>query len=261
MRKVFDSIPVFLGFIFLLSSCASSQSRIEENGLRAFTRIKNRSILDEKPEDLRFVKCILNALRPSSNTHANGKTDWEVVILKDPVANAYALPGKKIAINSGLFRVAVNEDQVAAVLAHEIAHVEAGHFLTRTNQQIVLESLALVSNILQRSSGSEVQGIAAALTVGSTALQLGLIYPFGKIQEEEADLKALEIMDQAGFQPKETIAFWQNMDVYGTSGSDDILSTHPSHLLRMKRIEENLSSRVSTSLITTKLPPSCMESL
>lgn len=250
MLRSFNPI-ILIGAAAFLTSCSTtsegrkqfslvSNKRVERDGERAFSRLKNRNIIVEKKSDKDFVNCVISKLKPSFNAQTGATTDWEVAIFKSEDANAFALPGKKIGLNSGLLRVAVNEAQLAAVLAHEIAHVEAEHGRERTSQQVALESLGYVSGILGRSSRGSSKTLATSLTATRGAVQLGLLYPFSKVQEEEADLIGLELMAKAGFDPREALHFWENMEVYGTSGSDSILSTHPSHQSRLKILESRV---------------------
>ncbi|RYZ69851.1 MAG: hypothetical protein EOP05_14210 [Proteobacteria bacterium] len=91
---------------------------------------------------------------------------------------------------------------------------------------------------------------------------MGLIYPFSKVQEEEADLIGLELMTKAGFNPEEALHFWENMEVYGTSGSDSILSTHPSHQARIKVLQERvmqiqIRAKSSEPAVSASAPKTC----
>lgn len=236
---------ILLVACIFFSSCATtsegrkqlslvSDDRAARDGKRAFERIKNRNLLSNDPADNKYVSCVAKAL---------ASDNWDIVILQDDQANAFAFPGNKIAVNSGLLRVTVNQDQLATAIAHEIAHIHANHSAERTSQQIVLEAVSQVSKITSRNSSSLSKGVGLALNAGAVVVQLGLLYPFSRIQEEEADLKGLELMASAGFDPNEALPFWKNMEVYGAGGTEGPLSTHPTHQARIKTLEKRIAAR------------------
>ncbi len=213
-----------------------SQERMARNGTRAFQRIKNRNVLVRDENEIKYLHCIIDSLTSGEAASEGG---WEVALLRNDQPNAFALPGKKIAVNSGLLRVTVNQDQLAAVIAHEIAHIQAGHGAESTSQQVVLEGLSLASSIADRGRSSSVPL--------SGGLRLGLLYPMSRVQEEEADMMGLELMAKAGFNPHEALQFWRNMQVYSDSSSDSFFSTHPSFQTRMAKLEQRIASRSWTA--------------
>lgn len=228
MLKNFSFILIFI----LLFGCTTtpegrrqlslvSQERVARNGTRAFQRIKNRNNLVLDKRQLSALSCIVDRLTEHDSALKGG---WEIAIVQDDLPNAVALPGKKIAVNSGLLRVTVNQDQLAAVLAHEVAHIQAGHGLESTSQQVGWESLDL-------------------LTGAGGVFRAGFLYPVSKIQEEEADMIGLELMNKSGFNLSEALQFWRNMQVYRDVSSDNFFSTHDSHQMRIDKIERRIASR------------------
>ena len=153
--------------------------------------------------------------------------EWEVVLLdNDATVNAFALPGGKMAVYTGIIPVAQTEEGLAVVMGHEIGHVVAQHGTERMTQSMGLE---VVTALL---SGNEYAQLAQG------ALQYGVALPFGRSQESEADEIGLIYMARAGYDPRESVAFWQRMAQLSGGGPPEFLSTHPSHETRATRLEE-----------------------
>ena len=136
-------ISLILG-VALVSGCATSptgrsqlvlmpDSQMDQMGLQAFTNIKNKTPIDRQRTTNRYVQCVGNAI-----TRVVGG-DWEIVVFQDDAANAFALPGRKIGVNTGLLKVAENQHQLATVLGHEVAHVLSQHSNERVSQQFAVE--------------------------------------------------------------------------------------------------------------------------
>ncbi|MCM8737842.1 M48 family metallopeptidase [Azospirillum sp. A1-3] len=149
---------------------------------------------------------------------------WEVRVFQGEEANAYALPGQKIGVYEGLFRYAKNDAQLAAVVGHEIAHNLDAHAAERVSTQMASEAGAgIVGAALGAGGVPGSQQIAAALGTGA---QYGLILPYSRNQELEADRDGLMLMARAGYDPREAVALWGNMRQAG-SEPPVFLSTHP----------------------------------
>lgn len=154
--------------------------------------------------------------------------DWEFALLQDSTPNAFALPGGKVGVHTGLFQVVQNADQLAAVVAHEVAHVTARHSAERMTQE-----LAISAGLL---------GIGAATSPGAAdivaqAATLGVILPFSRTQEREADEIGLMYMAMAGYDPRAAIEVWQNFERLNAERPPEFLSTHPSPPNRIERLE------------------------
>jgi predicted Zn-dependent protease len=229
-------IPVFsLITVALLAACATSptgrsqlilmpESQMSQMGLQAFENIKQQTPVDTSKTARRYVNCVAQAI-----TREVGGS-WEIVVFKDDSANAFALPGRKIGVNSGLLKVAKNQDQLATVIGHEVAHVLAHHSNERVSQQFAVDQgLGLVSALAspQTETGRTMMGL---LGVGA---QYGILMPYSRTQEAEADRLGLELMAKAGFNPAESIILWRNMSTAGGAQPPEFLSTHPSHSTRI----------------------------
>jgi len=229
-------IPLFLLItVAILAACATSptgrsqlmlmpESQMAQMGLQAFENIKKETPVDTGTTASRYVNCVAQAI-----TREVGGS-WEVVVFRDDSANAFALPGRKIGVNSGLLKVAKNQDQLATVIGHEVAHVLAHHSNERVSQQFAVEqSLGLISALSnpQTETGRTMMGL---LGVGA---QYGILMPYSRVQESEADRLGLDLMARAGFNPAESINLWKNMSAAGGAQPPEFLSTHPSHSTRI----------------------------
>ncbi|MCW2241837.1 M48 family metallopeptidase [Azospirillum canadense] len=150
--------------------------------------------------------------------------EWEVRVFKDDQVNAFALPGQKIGVYEGLFNYAKTDAQLAAVIGHEIAHNLQGHAAERVSTQMATEAgTGILGAVLGASGIGGSDLIAAALGTGA---QYGLILPYSRNQELEADRIGLLMMARAGYDPQAAIELWQNMKEAGAQ-PPTFLSTHP----------------------------------
>ncbi|MGB5457188.1 MAG: M48 family metallopeptidase, partial [Gammaproteobacteria bacterium] len=162
-----------------------------------------------------------------------------VRVFADDQANAFALPGNKIGVYEGLLKYAVNQHQLAAVIGHELAHVVAQHGNERVSEQLATQagmSIAAVALGSSQTSDSNKQLILAGLGLG---VQYGVILPFSRTHESEADLIGLDLMAESGFLPTESVKLWENMSKAG-GGAPEFLSTHPSSTTRIKDLKARM---------------------
>ena len=165
-------------------------------------------------------------------------SNWEAVVFASPEVNAFALPGNKIGVFEGMFRVFANPDQLAAVVGHEIGHLQAEHSQERMTAQIPKDlGLRVVALILQLSEVEFAADIAAALGIG---VEYGLVLPYSRRQELEADALGVQLMDAAGFAPAEAAALWRRMAEVAGPRLPDFLATHPDPEARIEAIEAML---------------------
>jgi predicted Zn-dependent protease len=226
----------------LLLGCATSptgrsqlvlmpDSEINQMGLQAFTSIKKETSVERSTVTNRYVQCVAQAI-----TREVGGS-WEVVVFNDADANAFALPGGKIGVYTGLLKVAENQDQLATVIGHEVAHVLARHSNERVSQQFAVEQgLSLINAIANPQSGTG-QTLMGLLGVGA---QYGVLMPYSRIQESEADILGLDLMAKAGFDPRESTRLWLNMGRAGGGQPPEFLSTHPSGSTRISGLNQHM---------------------
>ncbi|CAK7197621.1 metalloendopeptidase [Sporothrix eucalyptigena] len=175
------------------------------------------------------VKNVMSRLIPVSGM-PNNPGDWEIVVIDDQsMANAFVLPGGKVFVFSGIFSMARNEDAVAAVLGHELAHNLANHHGERA-------SSALGSTILVASTFFLTAGLS--YFVLKPVIELVFNTPMSRKQESEADFIGLMLMAEACFDPSEAAKFWYRMDQAQTLQPPEWISTHPSNQHRMEKIKE-----------------------
>lgn len=199
-------------------------------GAEAFSEMKKKTPIEKSESINRYVNCIVAAeLAVSEDT--TGVTDWEVVVFKDNTPNAFALPGGKIGVHTGILPVTKTADQLAAVLGHEIGHVISRHGNERISQNQVAQG---GMEALTKIGKGEMAGI-----LGGGA-KFGILLPFSRAHESEADLIGLEIMAKAGFDPKESITLWENMSAMSSGKPNELLSTHPSDETRMKNLNQKM---------------------
>lgn len=159
---------------------------------------------------------------------------WEFEVFEDSSANAFALPGGKVGINTGLLRIAATDGQLAAALAHEMAHVTANHAQSRIqNSNSIALGGAVIGALFGGSEGGEQLGQYA-----QTGGQIAFGLTFSRSQELEADRIGTIFMARAGYDPAEAITLWERMGAQSQSGTPEFLSTHPVSTTRIEKLRE-----------------------
>jgi predicted Zn-dependent protease len=172
----------------------------------------------------------------SSTGEAARDFKWEVALVRDPAVNAFCLPRGKIVIFTGILPVAQTEAGLATVMGHEMAHATARHGAERVFKQQTTQTLLTgVQFSLGDMSYEQQRMIMGALGAGA---QYGVLMPFGRDHESEADEIGLLYMARAGYDPREAISFWERMAKSSGSGQQqpEFLSTHPAHETRIQRL-------------------------
>ncbi|MGV0998674.1 MAG: M48 family metallopeptidase [Fluviibacter sp.] len=176
------------------------------------------------------------------------KQNWEIVLIRSDVANAFVLPNGKIVVYTGLLPVAKNEAGLAAVIGHEIAHVSSKHTAERLSQTMASNVSLNAANVyLDKNKSQYSQKIAAALAFG---VEYGLLLPYSREHENEADLIGQVYMAKAGYDPKEAIYIWQRMAANDVNAPPEFLSTHPSNRARINNLSKLRISRESDRCYT-----------
>jgi predicted Zn-dependent protease len=235
-------LATLISTLLLLLGCATSptgrsqlvlmpDSEMTQMGLQAFTNIKQETPVEQDAATNRYVDCVARAI-----TREVGGS-WEVVVFKDDAANAFALPGRKIGVNTGLLKVAKNQDQLATVLGHEVAHVLSQHSNERVSQKFAVEQGLGLINALASPESATGQTLMGLLGVGA---QYGILLPYTRVQESEADVLGLDLMAKAGFDPRESVRLWENMSRAGGENPPEFLSTHPSHSTRVRDLNAHM---------------------
>jgi predicted Zn-dependent protease len=206
---------------------AASDAEMEAEAAREFARYKATFPLTTDQDIIDYIACVANAVVMTLEP-PDSEMNWEMAILETNELNAFVMPGGKIVIFEGILRAARDQHQLAAVIGHEIAHVTAEHTKRK---------------LLQGGKGMEVGIQVAAVLLGGgnygaqyTAQEMlnqgamyGLLLPYKRGQETEADVIGLEFMAKAGFDPRAAVPLWQNMEKQsGGEGPAEFASTHPS---------------------------------
>jgi metalloendopeptidase OMA1, mitochondrial len=166
------------------------------------------------------------------------KLDWEFRLIDSNEQNAFALPGGKVAVYTGMLKICKNEAGLATVLSHEIAHVIARHGAQRMSQQLVLTG-ALMGASLSLQNNTQRKIIMSALGLG---VLYGITLPFSRGDEREADQIGLIYMAKAGYDPEEALRFWQRFNqAKGDKGPPEWASTHPADKTRVLGLKSYLS--------------------
>jgi len=169
---------------------------------------------------------------------------WEFNLVKDKQVNAFCMPGGKVVVYTGILPVTENESGLATVMGHEIGHAIARHGNERMSQGLVAQMGGIALGAALSSRPAETQQLfMAAYGLGA---QVGVLLPYGRLQESEADRLGLIFMAMAGYDPHTAVGFWQRMaDQKDRAAPPEFLSTHPSHATRVAEIKNYLPTAMA----------------
>jgi predicted Zn-dependent protease len=192
-------------------------------------------LLDEVGRNI--ARAVERYLRQQGNAEALTGYDWEFTLVRDDQVNAFAVPGGKVVVFSGMLPVTQNAAGLATVVSHEIAHVIARHGNERLSQQMVAQlGVNALDVALQKQPAKTRQLYMQAFGLGA---QFGVLLPYSRLQESEADKLGLIFMAMAGYNPQNAINFWQRMAAEKSGQAPpEFMSTHPSHGTRIEDIRE-----------------------
>lgn len=258
MRRI---LPVLLAVA--VAACATSplgrkqfimvsEDSIEAQGVASFQEMQKQLPQSSDPRQVAYVQCIAdNITRQVPALREPGRLSipdsWEVRTFASGDVNAFALPGGKIGVFAGLLKVATTQDQLAAVVGHEVAHVLARHSAERASANIPAQVGSVVAGAY---------GLGQLYGLGVSALFLN---PYSRGHESEADLLGLDLMAKAGFDPRQAVVLWQNMSKAGGAKPPEILSTHPSDETRMRDLNARMKSALDlyVAALGQGLKPRC----
>ncbi|MDO6610351.1 M48 family metallopeptidase [Shewanella sp. 1_MG-2023] len=229
----------------LLAGCATTKSptgrsqvllfdktQMTEMGGQSFAAMKKEQKVSTDKQKIAYVSCIADRITAELPDQS---LQWEVVVFDSEQVNAFALPGGHIGVYTGLLTVASDEDQLATVIGHEVAHVLARHGNEQVSRaQMTNTGMQLADVALGAGGVSNKDMYMAGLGLGA---QVGILLPFGRDQESEADELGLELMAKAGFNPAKSVILWQNMAKAGGEQGPELFSTHPSHSSRISDLQ------------------------
>jgi predicted Zn-dependent protease len=223
--------------LVLLASCATAPetgrqqfimidpAQEAQMGFQAFSKLKQEKPYVRSGKQAEMVRRVgrrIARVAPVPNA------EWEFVLFEDDTPNAFALPGGKVGINTGILKITQNEAGLATVMGHEVAHVVARHGAERASQTMGLQILGAIADaaLAQNAPGAR-QGVMQAYGLGA---QVGVLLPYSRVHELEADELGMLYMARAGYDPKEAVAFWQRFSDYNRKSGGkppEFLSTHP----------------------------------
>ncbi len=217
-----------------------SDRQMTTMGLSAYADMKKSIPISNDRRKTAYVRCISNAI----TAQLDDNQQWEITLFDDKQINAFALPGGKIGVYTGLLNVAKSQDQLASVIGHEVAHVLANHGKARLSASMAGQAgLALGQIALGAAVGDNSAGALAALGLG---VQVGVLMPYGRGQESEADILGLDLLAEAGFDPRASTQLWRNMAAANGAAPPELLSTHPAPTTRISQLNKQMPKALAT---------------
>ncbi len=248
-----QKIAILCG-LFLLAGCIKAPGTARDQviflseekeialGVSAFRDVLRQARLSANPEINEMVNRVGRRIAAAAD---KPEYHWEFAVIQDDqMVNAFALPGGKVAIFTGILKHAKNEDGLATVMAHEIAHALQRHGAERMSRG-VLDQIAQIGMIAGAASGA----VNPQLAMGAmSAYGVGVTLPHNRKQESEADYVGLKLMAKAGYDPREAVGFWERMSgcprqmigkfcFRSNAAIPEFLSTHPSDVTRIRQIQ------------------------
>lgn len=228
-----------------------SDSDLAVMGTESFEQMKAEIPATKNERLTKFVQCVADQITPNVDPSAH-KGDWEVVVFESEQINAFALPGGKIGVYTGILNVTENQDQLAAIMGHEVAHVIAKHSNERLSSNQAAAGVQALAGVLLNDQDDDTKKYAtAALGVG---LQYGVLMPYGRSHEKEADIIGQELMAVSGFNPEAAVQLWHNMAKASGGSPPEFMSTHPSHDTRIEKLTDHLSVTKPLFAASTQKP-------
>lgn len=259
LRRIAYMLCVVVLSELLLSGCGAvpltgrrqillvSDQEIFQAGLVQYREYLGSATLSSNSSATAMVKNVGQKLADATESYlrANGFESeisnfaWEFNLVKDNQVNAFCMPGGKIVVYEGLLSVAKTEAELAVVLGHEIAHAVAKHSNERMSQQILAQyGMAILSSALSEKSAIVRE---TATTVFGLGAQVGMMLPYSRKHEYEADYMGIVFMEIAGYDSNSAVEFWSKMAALGESSVPEFLSTHPSDSKRIANLQGKIS--------------------
>ena len=255
---------------FLLNSCGSApiterkqlklipESKLNAQAAQIYEKVKEKEKLITDGSTLKEIKEIGSKMEDSISEYFYKQNlkdpttnfQWEYILIDNKkIKNAWCMPGGKIAVYTGLLDITKNKNGLAAVLGHEVAHAVAKHSVERASRGVLMKTTIQITDILTGGKISQVNRTTGMDTVGLLA-QLGLMNPFNRKQETEADYLGLIFSSLSGFDIRETTKIWERMrEANKGQEPPEFMSTHPSSTNRINQINEWMNE------IILKYPP------
>ena len=224
-----------------------SESKLNAQAAQIYEKVKKKEKMSSDSQKLNEIKEIGKRMEASISeyfyqSNLNDPTtnfEWEYILIDNKkVKNAWCMPGGKIAIYSGILEITKNNDGLAAIMGHEIAHAVAKHSVERASRSVILNTSTQLIDIFSGGKLSQINRTTGMNTVGLLS-QLGIMNPFNRKQESEADYLGLIFSSLSGYNIKETVKIWERMkEANKGKVPAEFMSTHPSAENRIKKINE-----------------------
>ena len=245
---------------FILNSCASApitkrkqlklypESALNNQAAQIYEKIKSKEKMSDDTKSLNQIKEIGKKMENSINEYfhksnlENPTTNfvWEYILIENRnMRNAWCMPGGKIAVYTGMLEVTKNSDGLAAVMGHEIAHAVAKHSVERASRGLLVQHGSKVIDILSGGKLSQLNRTIPGVNTVDLLKRFGIMNPFNRKQESEADYLGMIFSSLSGFDIRETRKIWERMQEFNKGNSPpEFMSTHPSAKNRIKKIDE-----------------------
>ena len=221
------------------------ESNLNAKAAQLYEQVKEKETLSDDTKTLNQIKDIGSKIEYSISEYFDRNNipdptsnfDWEYILIdKKKVRNAWCMPGGKIAVYTGLLDITKNEDGLAAVMGHEIAHAVAKHSVERASRGVLLNTGTAILDIATKGKVSQINRTTGMNTVGLLS-QIGIMNPFNRKQESEADYLGLIFSSLSGYDIRETIKVWERMkEAKKGKEPPEFMSTHPSSTNRINSI-------------------------
>ena len=216
-----------------------SEGQMAQLGAQAWSQQTRQQKVSRNSRYLnRFNPVVERVLRASGEP----PQAWEYAVFEDKSANAFALPGNKIGMYTGMLDIMENDDQIAAVVGHEVGHVKARHGAERYSQSTLAQSGLTIAQVAVAASDLDQTTAQVAAVLGVSAVQFGVLLPFSRKHELEADKYGVRAMHRAGYDANQAVRLWQLMDAQNSGGRPpEFMSTHPSPDTRIAQLRREIA--------------------
>ncbi len=223
------------------------EAKLNAQAAQIYEKVKEKEKLSDDKKQLDEIKEIGKKMQDAIGEYFNREKindptvnfDWEYILIDNKkVRNAWCMPGGKIAVYTGILDVTKNTNGLAAVMGHEIAHAVAKHSVERASRGVILNTSTQIIDILSGGKLSQVNRATGMNTVGLLS-QLGIMNPFNRKQESEADYLGMIFSSLSGYDIRETVKIWERMKEFNKGKAPpEFMSTHPSADNRINKINE-----------------------
>ncbi len=256
-RTLISAIVTLSGLALLVSSCSEvaitgrkqlnlvPDSYMNSMSFQSYSEFISQNKLSADTAKTKMVKDVGRKIQKAVEKYCTENNissqlsgyKWEFNLVEDPNVNAWCMPGGKVVVYTGLLPVTKNEAGLATVMGHEIAHAFAKHGAERMTQELIVEMGGVALETALASRPAETKNIF--MRSYGTGTQYGILLPYSRKHETEADHLGIIFMAMAGYNPNEALDFWQRMAVSSSGKAPpEILSTHPADATRIRNIKE-----------------------